>query len=103
MEKTQARLTEELAEVCRDYCNATWDEALNIAGVPVDSVLRQPRSIYYHPDNHEVPGAIPPPRAIPSPFTLVPEAKDKGKGTKPSLEAKNAAKAKEAKAMAKEA
>ena len=23
MEKTQARLTEELAEVCRDYCNVT--------------------------------------------------------------------------------
>ena len=50
MEETQARLTEELAEVCRDYCNVTWDEALNVAGVPVDLVWRQPRSIYYHPD-----------------------------------------------------
>ena len=48
-----------------------WDEALNIAGVPVDLALRQPGSIYYHPDIREVPGAIPPPRVIPSPFALV--------------------------------
>ena len=74
MEEMQARLTEELAEVYRDYCNATWDEALNVARVPADSALRQPGSIYYHPDIHEVPGAIPPPRAIPSPFALVLEA-----------------------------
>ena len=40
VEETQARLTEELAEVCRDYCNVTWDEALNVAGVPVDSTWR---------------------------------------------------------------
>ena len=37
VEETQARLTEELAEACRDYCDATWAEALNIAGVPADS------------------------------------------------------------------
>ena len=40
MEEMQARLTEELAEVCRDYCNVTWDEALNIVGVPADLTLR---------------------------------------------------------------
>ena len=33
VEETQARLTEELAKVCRDYCNVTWDEALNVARV----------------------------------------------------------------------
>ena len=37
MEETQARLTEELAKVCRDYCDATWDEALNVTGGPADS------------------------------------------------------------------
>ena len=37
VEETQARLTEELAKACRDYCDATWVEALNIAGVPTDS------------------------------------------------------------------
>ena len=57
MEETQAKLTEELAEACRDYYNVTWDEALNITGVPVDSALRQPGSIYYHPNIREVPGA----------------------------------------------
>ena len=36
VEETQARLTEELVEACRDYCDATWVEALNVAGVPVD-------------------------------------------------------------------
>ena len=57
VEETQAKLTEELAEACRDYCNVTWDEALNIAKVLVDSALRQPGSIYYHPNICEVPGA----------------------------------------------
>ena len=36
VKEAQARLTEKLAEVCRDYYNLTWDEALNVVGVPVD-------------------------------------------------------------------
>ena len=40
VEETQATLTEELAKVCRDYCMATWAEALNLARVPVDSKWR---------------------------------------------------------------
>ena len=59
IEETLARLTEELAEVCRDYCNVTWDEILNVARVPVDSAWRQPGSMFYHPDICEVPDAIP--------------------------------------------
>ena len=74
VEETQARLIEESVEVCRDYCYATWDEALNVAGVLADSAWRQPGSIYYHPHIHEVPGAIPSPRAILSPSALVLEA-----------------------------
>ena len=38
MEETQVRLAEELLEVCRDYCNVTWDKALSIVGFLVDSV-----------------------------------------------------------------
>ena len=64
MKETQVRLVEELSEVYRDYCNATWDRALSVAKVPADSVLRQPGSIYYHPDICEVPGAIPFPSAL---------------------------------------
>ena len=132
VEETQARLTEELVEICRDYCNVTWDEALNIVEVPIDSAWRQPGSIYYHLDICEVSGAIPSPSAL-APETLkqllnaqavvpLPEVskgpsqvkdqgqgadgvkdKGKGKGTKPSSKAKDAAKAKEAKVKAKEA
>ena len=52
----------------------TWDEALNAAGVTVNSVLRQPGHIYYHLDIREIPGAqiahtlaqtaLPPPEAL---------------------------------------
>ena len=37
VEETEAKLTEELAKACRDYCDATWVEALNIVRVPTDS------------------------------------------------------------------
>ena len=49
VEETQARLTEELAEACREFCIMTWDEALNAAGVPADSPLRRPERVYFHP------------------------------------------------------
>ena len=49
--------------MCKDYCDATWDEALNVVRVPVDSAWRQPGSKYYHLDIREAPGAIPPPFA----------------------------------------
>ena len=40
VEETQIKLADELSEVYRDYCNMTWDRALNVAGVPTDSVWR---------------------------------------------------------------
>ena len=64
VEETQMRLAEELLEVCRDYCNVTWDRAFSVARVPADSIWRQPESIYYHPDIHEVPNAISSPSAL---------------------------------------
>ena len=67
VEETQVRLAKELAKICRDYCNVTWDETLNVARVLIDSAWRQPGSIYYHLDIRKVPGAIS------SPFTLTPE------------------------------
>ena len=56
MEETQARLTEELSAVCRDYCDISWGKALNIAWIPVDSDLRQPESIYYDQEIRELSG-----------------------------------------------
>ena len=49
VDETKIRLAEELLEVCRDYCDVTWDKALTVAGVLTDSVLRLSGSIYYHP------------------------------------------------------
>ena len=40
--ETQSRLIEEFSTVARDYCDITWGKALDAAGVPADSVLRQP-------------------------------------------------------------
>ena len=64
MEEMKIRLTEELSKVCRDYCDATWDKAFNATGVPVDSILRQSRSIYYHLHIRVVLNAILPSTAI---------------------------------------
>ena len=54
MEETQARLTEEFSPVARDYYNISWGKALDVAGVPVDSSLRRPESIYYDPEIREL-------------------------------------------------
>ena len=37
VQETDTRLTEELAEVYRDYCQEVWIKALNLAGVPTTS------------------------------------------------------------------
>ena len=56
VEETQARLTEELSVVYREYCGISWGKALDVAEVPVESDLRWPESIYYDPEIHELPG-----------------------------------------------
>ena len=61
VEETQVRLAKELLELCRDYCNMTWDKALTVAGVPADSVWRLPENVYYHPEIREVPADSSPP------------------------------------------
>ena len=47
MEETLARLIEEFSVVARDYCDISWGKALDAVGVPADSGLRRPESIYY--------------------------------------------------------
>ena len=56
VEETQARLTKELSAVCREYCGISWGKALDAVGVPMDSDLRRPKSIYYDPEIRELPG-----------------------------------------------
>ena len=123
VEETQVRLTEELAEVCREYCGVTWAEALNLVRVPADSEWRQLEKVYYPTKIREVSVALPSPSATTPKFSEQPltvqadlpllevlkgpsqasdqgqgaeGAKDKGKGkeTKPPTEAKDDAKAK---------
>ena len=122
VEETEIRLAEELSEVCRDYCNATWDKALTAAGVLVDFALRLLGNIYYHPQIWEIPSASSPSAPIPEPSRQplvvldalpppkipmesnqvgeqgqgVEGEKGKDKGKKPSANAKDAAKTKEA-------
>ena len=72
MQETQSRLTEEFSTVARDYCDITWGKALDVAGVPADSVLRQPESIYYDLDIRELPGSESPPPEHPTKVSEVP-------------------------------
>ena len=57
----EARLVEEVVEVCRDYCAKTWAEALNRTGVPTDSDLRRAENIFLSEDIREVLAMLPPP------------------------------------------
>ena len=57
VQETQSRLTEEFSTVARDYCDITWGKALDVVGVPADSNLRRPESIYYDSDIRELPGS----------------------------------------------
>ena len=61
VQETQSRLTEEFSSVARDYCDITWDKALDAAGVPADSNLRLSESIYYDSDIRELLGSGSPP------------------------------------------
>ena len=66
MQETQSRLTEEFSSVARDYCDITWEKALDAARVPADSSLRRPESIYYDPDIQALLGSESPPPEQPA-------------------------------------
>ena len=56
VDETQARLTEELSAVCKEYCSIPWGKVLDVAEVPEGFDLRRPESIYYDPEIRELPG-----------------------------------------------
>ena len=72
VQETQSRLTEEFSAMARDYCDITWGKALDVAGVPADSILRQPKSIYYDSDIRVLPGSESPPLEHPVKVSEVP-------------------------------
>ena len=120
VKETQVRLTEELLEVCKDYCSVTWDKGLSVTGVPADSIWRLPVSVFYPPEIREVrvdaPESFEQPMAIPDAIPLTEtvkgssqagdqgqgakgeKGKGKGKGKKLSAKSKDAAKEKAAEA-----
>ena len=74
VQETQSRLTKEFSAVVRDYCDITWGKALDVAGIPADSNLRRPESIYYDSDIRELPGPGSPPPEQPAHMSKVPIA-----------------------------
>ena len=44
-----------MAEVCRDYCIVTWNEALNNAGVPTNFELKRAEIVYFPKHIKEIP------------------------------------------------
>ncbi|XP_030928178.1 uncharacterized protein LOC115954460 [Quercus lobata] len=95
VQETEVHLAKELAEVCRDYYQEVWLEALNLIGIPTASKWRKAKNIYYPPNIHEVPTALPPPVA-PAPTSSKqpfggsqPEDKGEGKEVKPLPKAKD--------------
>ena len=46
IQETEARLSEEILEVCRDYYSISWAHALDAAGIPADSVLSLPENVF---------------------------------------------------------
>ena len=70
-EETEARLSEEIPEVCREYCSITWVRALDAAGVPADSAQRQPESIFYPEEIREHPDGV---QAVSEQDLMVPDA-----------------------------
>ena len=76
---TEARLTEELATVCRDYITMSWGVALDRAAIPADSDLRKIENIFFPEDIREIPSLVPPEEPLSTPITApdfpIPEAK----------------------------
>ena len=77
---TEARLTEEVATVCRDYITMSWGVALDRAAVPADSDHRKIENIFFPEDIREIPGSVPPKEPLSARVTtsdsLIPEAEE---------------------------
>ena len=69
VQETEVHLIEELAEVCRDYCQQMWTKALNLAGVPAASEWRRTENVYYPLDLQEAPTTLLGPKANAAPTT----------------------------------
>ena len=62
----EARLSEEVAGVCRDYCTESWGVAMDRARVFTDSKLRRAENIFFPEDIREIPVTIPLTKQLPA-------------------------------------
>ena len=62
--ETEARLTDEVIAVCREYYAETYNQVLDRVGIPTDSDLRRVDQVYYPEDLRENTTALPPPTAL---------------------------------------
>lgn len=90
---TEARLTEEVAAVCRDYITMSWGVVLDRAVVPTDSDLRKIENIFFSEDIREIPGLVPPKEplsaSITAPDSLILEAKGGNEEVQPPAKDKS--------------
>ena len=77
---TEARLTEEVAVVCRDYWTESWGVAMDRAGVPADSKLRRIENIHFLKDIREIPDLDPPEKLFSAPTAVLDPIVLEGKG-----------------------
>ena len=61
-----------MSAVARDYCDITWEKALDAARVPANSNLKRPESVYYDPNIQALPGSDSPPPEQPALVSEVP-------------------------------
>ena len=80
IQETEARLSEEIPEVCRDYCSISWAHALDAVGIPADSALRLPENVFYPQEIRENPdgaqAASEQDLAVPDAVPVLDKAKD---------------------------
>lgn len=77
---TEARLTEEVVVVCRDYCTESWGVAMDQAGVPTNSKLRRIENIFFPEDIREIPDSDPPKKLLSIQASIPDPIVPRGKG-----------------------
>ena len=89
----EAKLTEEVAAVCRDYITMSWGVALDRAAVPTDFDLQKIENIFFPEDIREIPGSVPPEEPLSGPITApdshIPEAKGGNEEVQPRTKDKS--------------
>ena len=76
----EARLTEEVAVVCRDYVTESWEVAMDRVAVPTDSNLRRIENIFFPEHIREIPSSDPPEKPPSAPTTAPDSIILEGKG-----------------------